>query len=122
MISRLGAGHWVVCMALILPLFGGCNFVLKFDDEPAEGSDEDWGPFKLGMSVSQVKAIIKAKTGSDPKIERLPGLPWDTIFFEDRMITIKDGVLFCVLRSEHDERSFRIDDLDEEASGDDDDH
>ena len=102
-----------VLLALLFapPMFSGCDaihsLVLDEMDEAAVDED-DWGPFKLGMSLKEVKAIIKAETGQEPEVEHLPGLKWDTLFFQDKMLTIQDGTLLCVHRSEHDQRSFRL--------------
>ena len=62
-------------------------------------------------------AANKAKTGSEPIVEHVPGLPWDTIYFEDKMITIQDGRLLCVLRLHPEESPVRLGDErdDEEA-------
>jgi hypothetical protein len=93
--------------------------VLDELDEAAVDED-DWGPFKLGMSLKEVKAIIEAETGEEPKVEHLPGLGWDTIFFRDKMLTIQNGTLLCVHRSEHDERAFCLEEEgDEPAEGSD---
>ncbi len=102
-----------VLLALLFapPMFSGCDaihsLVLDELDEAAVDQD-DWGPFKLGMSLKEVKAIIKAKTGQEPEVEHLPGLKWDTIFFQDKMLTIQNGTLLCVHQSEHYERSFHL--------------
>jgi hypothetical protein len=101
-----------ILMALLFApsAFAGCDqvhsFVLGELDE-AVVDEGDWGPFKLGMSMKEIIAIIKAKTGKDPQIDHLPGLKWQTIFFEDKMLTIQDGTLLCVHRSEH-EGSLRL--------------
>jgi hypothetical protein len=102
-----------VLLALLFapPMFAGCD-VRSMVLEELDGAvvdEDDWGPFKLGMSLNQVKALIKAQTGKEPEVEHLPGLKWDTIFFEDKMLTIQDGTLLCVHRSEHDEREFDLD-------------
>jgi hypothetical protein len=94
-----------ILMALLFapPVLTGCDqvhsFVLGELDE-AVVDEDDWGPFKLGMSMKEVIAIIKAKTGKEPQIDHLPGLNWHTIFFDDKMLTIQDGTLLCVHRSE----------------------
>jgi hypothetical protein len=99
-----------VLLALLFapPVGRGCDqvhsFVLSEMDEVAV-DEKDWGPFKLGMSMKEVIAIVKAKTGQEPRIDHLPGLKWHTIFFEDKLLTIQDGTLLCVHRSDHDQRS-----------------
>ena len=94
-----------VLLALLFapPVSDGCDqvhsLVLSEMDEEAVDED-DWGPFKAGMSMKEVLAIIEAKTGQEPQIDHLPGLKWHTIFFEDKMLTIQDGTLLCIHRSE----------------------
>jgi hypothetical protein len=109
------------CMAavfLLCPLMlNGCGFVAIAEREAAEADEDDWGPFRLGMSLTKVKAIIKAKTGSEPIVEHVPGLNWDTIYFEDKMITIQNGRLLCVLPLHPEESPVRLAD-DEEFDSD----
>ncbi len=109
-----------VLLALLFapPVFSGCDHVQSFvlgEMDEAVVDEDDWGPFKLGMSLKEVVAIIKAKTGQEPQVEHLPGLKWDTIFFEGKMLTIQGGTLLCVHNSEHTEQSFRLHEQAEQA-------
>jgi hypothetical protein len=67
-----------------------------------EGADPEWGPFRMGMSLEEVQAIVKSKTGKPGKMERLPGSKWDRIDFEDKMLMLMDGVLMTVMLPEPD--------------------
>jgi hypothetical protein len=78
----------------------GCDLATIADIVKAPAKEDDgygWGPFKMGMSLEEVQTIIKAKTGKPGRLNRLPGAKWETIFFENKIIMIVDGVLVSVM-------------------------
>ena len=77
---------------------------------PAQAEEEhEWGPFRMGMSLDEVQKFIKAKTGKPGDVIRLPGLKWDTILYDGKMIMIMDGTLLSVMAEEYDDPDLRLD-------------
>jgi hypothetical protein len=113
--------RWAALALFTLPWVCGCDLLTRIAREESRDAEEDeWGPFRFGMPLAEVKAIIKAQTGDDPQVERLPGLPWETIFFQDKMLAIQHGQLLCVLKSQRDAPSFDVpEDTEPEDEGDD---
>ena len=93
----------------------GCDLATVADIADIGGNsaraeeDHEWGPFRMGMSLDEVQKIIKAKTGKEGVLMRLPGLKWDTILFEDKMIMIMDGTLLSVMAEDLDDPDLRLD-------------
>lgn len=95
----------ITALGLVVTLycFAGCDLLTVADvarKQAKAEEDHEWGPFRMGMSLDDVQAIVKAKTGKPGKLERLPGSKWDSIFFEDKMLMLMDGVLMTVMEDD----------------------
>jgi hypothetical protein len=102
MLSSVDPRRVLLAMLFAPPADSGSDavpsMVLEELDEAAL-EEADWGPFKAGMSRKEVMAIIQAQSGQAPDVHTLPGLKWDTIFFQDKMLTIESGTLLRVHRA-----------------------
>jgi hypothetical protein len=89
-----------ITLVAALICLAGCDLASIADivNEPAKAEeDNEWGPFRMGMSLDEVQKIIKAKTGKQGLLMRMPGGKWDTMLFEDKMLMLMDGVLLTVM-------------------------